>query len=402
MSAWHMFRLGECAEIVSGATPSTSEPSYWGGDISWATPKDLSELDGIYIADTPRKITDRGLQSCASAVLPPESVLFSSRAPIGHVAINTTPMATNQGFKSFIPNRDRLDAKYLYYWLRANRQYLEGLGNGATFKEVSKAVVSRIEIPLPPTPEQRRIAAILDKADALRTKRRAALKKLDELTQSIFLDMFGDPRRNEKGWAASKIGSITSEVRGGAALKPEDFVETGCPILHKGAIKPGGRVVIDSKKKTFATWAYANAHKKHFVDRSCIAVTLRDLVPAGPNIGLATDLRKGPFDKYLLAQGAYGLELKHDAIIAEYFVQLSNMPNFRHVLRQNAVGSTQIHIRTPIYLAIRIPVPPIELQRDFAHCVQAIEELETVQSKSAARLDALFASLQHRAFRGEL
>ena len=113
MSAWRLKRIDECAEIISGATPSTSEPAYWNGDTCWATPKDLSELDGPYISDTPRKVSQRGLASCAASVLPVNSVLFSSRAPIGHVAINTVPMATNQGFKSFVPNADSLDAKYL-------------------------------------------------------------------------------------------------------------------------------------------------------------------------------------------------------------------------------------------------------------------------------------------------
>jgi len=139
MSGWPTVRLEDCTEIVSGATPSTSESAYWDGDVCWATPKDLSELDGAYISDTPRKITRSGLQSCAATVLPRDSVLFSSRAPIGHVAINTVPMATNQGFKSFVPNRERVHAKFLYHWLRRNRPYLESLGNGATFKEVSKA-----------------------------------------------------------------------------------------------------------------------------------------------------------------------------------------------------------------------------------------------------------------------
>jgi len=209
MSGWPTVRLEECTEIVSGATPSTSESAYWDGDICWATPKDLSELDSAYISDTPRKITRSGLQSCAATVLPPESVLFSSRAPIGHVAINTVPMATNQGFKSFVPKRERVHAKFLYHWLRRNRPYLESLGNGATFKEVSKAVVAQIEIALPPLPEQRRIAEILDKADALRAKRRASLAQLETLTQSIFLDMFGDPATNPKGWPVKRIDDIT-------------------------------------------------------------------------------------------------------------------------------------------------------------------------------------------------
>ena len=154
MTDWRRVRLDECCTIVGGATPSTSVTAYWNGDICWATPRDLSDLEGAVITDTPRKLTKEGLASCAADVLPAGAVLFSSRAPIGHVAINTVPMATNQGFKSFIPKHDLLHAKFLCHWLRRNRSYLESLGNGATFKEVSKAVVSRIEISLPPLPER--------------------------------------------------------------------------------------------------------------------------------------------------------------------------------------------------------------------------------------------------------
>ncbi len=242
MSGWPTVRLEDCTEIVSGATPSTLESAYWDGDICWATPKDLSELDGAYISDTPRKITRRGLQSCAATVLPSESVLLSSRAPIGHVAINTVPMATNQGFKSFVPNRERVYAKFLYHWLRRNRPYLESLGNGATFKEVSKAVVARIEIPLPPLPEQRRIAEILDRADALRAKRRAALARLDTLTQSIFLDMFGDLSTNPKAWPKGTLGEVTEMVTG-YPFRSEEYVTNSDSVrLCRGANVLPGRI----------------------------------------------------------------------------------------------------------------------------------------------------------------
>ena len=176
---WPTVALGDVAEVVSGATPRTGDSDFWGGDIPCATPKDLSELRGAVISTTPRMITRAGLRSCSATVLPSGSVLLSSRAPIGHVAINSVPMATNQGFKSLVPRGGVLDAKYLYHWLRANRPYLESLGNGATFKEVSKAVVARVELPLPPIEEQRRIAAILDQADHRNDRPRAAIETLD-------------------------------------------------------------------------------------------------------------------------------------------------------------------------------------------------------------------------------
>jgi type I restriction enzyme S subunit len=185
-------------------------------------------------------------------------------------------------------------------------------------------------------------------------------------------------------------------------LEPDDFVDSGFPILHKGAIKANGIIGIDAKKKTFATPAYAAACPKNIVNREFVAVTLRDLVPAGPSIGFTADLRNGPFDEYLLAQGAYGFRVNRERVVPEYLVHLSNNENFRHVLRQNAVGSTQIHIRTPVYLAIRVPLPPIALQQEFARRVGAVEKLKAAQRTALAEQDALFATLQHRAFRGEL
>ena len=244
---WPRVRLDACAEIVSGATPRTEVSEYWDGEIPWATPKDLSNLAGKHIAETPDKLSRAGYDSCSTQLLPAQSVLFSSRAPIGHVAINTVPMCTNQGFKSFVPDRERLNADYLYHWLRANKSFLQSLGNGATFKEVSKAIVSRVEIPLPPLPEQRRIAAILDKADALRAKRRESIAKLDQLLQSVLLEMFGDPVTNPKGFPIRKLADFyVNQAEGtkcgpfGSILKKSDLTESGVPLWNMDNISLAG------------------------------------------------------------------------------------------------------------------------------------------------------------------
>jgi type I restriction enzyme, S subunit len=252
---WPSTLLEECTRIVSGATPKTGVQEYWDGNISWATPKDLSDLDGVYLDATSRLITPSGLASCAAEILPEGSVLFSSRAPIGHVAINRIAMATNQGFKSFIPDRKRLEPGYLYWWLKTNRPYLESLGNGATFKELSKATVARIALPLPPLHEQRRIAAILDQADELRRKRRLALERLDALTHSIFVDLFGDPSAEVQLWPQARLDQFfrfrTGKLDSNAAVSTgqfpfftcakEDFwIDTyahWCPVNHERTAK---------------------------------------------------------------------------------------------------------------------------------------------------------------------
>jgi type I restriction enzyme S subunit len=394
MSAWPRVRLDQCTEVVSGATPDTSESSYWDGDICWATPKDLSELDGAYISDTPRKITRRGLESCAASVLPPESVLFSSRAPIGHVAINTVPMATNQGFKSFVPDRQSVDAKFLYHWLRKNRPYLESLGNGATFKEVSKAVVSRIEIALPLLPEQRRIAEILDKADALRAKRRAALAQLDTLTQSIFLDMFGDPATNPKRWPVVPLESkctIAGEYGANVAsssfdpdlsryVRITDVTEEGelndRPVSPSGSpndwepyeLAPGDLLFARSGATVGKTYMHRDSNGR------CVF--------AGYMIRFRPDRRE---------------------LLPEYIFAFTRSAAYRAwvAVRQRVVAQPNINAKQ-YGRELLIPLPPIRQQEVFAARMVDVARTKSLMGESRAELDRFFASLQHRAFRGEL
>ncbi|MEN3123502.1 restriction endonuclease subunit S [Janibacter sp. LM] len=247
--------LGEIAAIVSGATPKTSVPEYWDGDVDWVTPADLSKLDGPYIATTPRKITRAGVRSCATTILPEGSVLLSSRAPIGHVAINLVPIATNQGFKSLIPGPD-LDAKYLYHWLKFKTGYLQSLGNGATFKELSKKTVEQIRVPLPSLDEQRWIAAILDRADAVSAKRRQVLAHLDDLTQSIFHDMFGNPDQSKTQVALGEVATLV----GGRNLLAEDASSASEFRVLKISAVTTGRFKPDEAKALPASYVPPEGH----------------------------------------------------------------------------------------------------------------------------------------------
>lgn len=384
MSGWLTARLEDCTEIVSGATPSTSESAYWDGDICWATPKDLSELDGAYISDTSRKITQSGLQSCAATVLPPESVLFSSRAPIGHVAINTVPMATNQGFKSFVPHRDRVHAKFLYHWLRWNRAFLESLGNGATFKEVSKAVVARIEVPLPPLPEQRRIAEILDKVNALRTNRRAALAQLDTLTQSIFLGMFGDPATNPKGWPTRRLDAVCSLVNG-RAFKPDEWEEEGLPIIR-----------IQNLNDTAKPFNYTT---QSLPER--FRVRPGDILfswSGTPGTSFGCFRWSGP--EGWLNQHIFNVRL-NGALEGDYFIAHVNLKLVELIAKAHGGVGLQ-HVTKGMVDETMLMSPPAHHQVEFSRRVAGVEALMTDQRASLRGLDSLFASLQSRAFQGKL
>ncbi len=165
MSDWKRCTLADLGEIVGGATPSTKNESYYGGDIAWITPKDLSTFHGRFISRGERNITAEGLKNSSTRLMPPHSVLFTSRAPIGYVAIAENEVCTNQGFKSIVPNDDT-DYLFLYYLLVHNRDRIENMGSGTTFKEVSGSVMKQIEVFVPSDKvEQRAIAETLGTLD---------------------------------------------------------------------------------------------------------------------------------------------------------------------------------------------------------------------------------------------
>jgi type I restriction enzyme, S subunit len=265
--------------------------------------------------------------------------------------------------------------------------------SGSTRDKLTKAGACQIEISLPPLEEQRRIAAILDKASQILIASRKADELRQYLLERVFTSMFGDPRENPVGWPKLAIEELTSDYVGGAALVPEDFEDEGVPVLHKGAIKPGGRIEADSRKKGFVSHQTAQHYQQCLAGPDRIAVTLRDLVPSGPFIGLMADLSTTGVPEYLLAQGAYAFKVDARRLLPNYLIALANMPTFRLVLRQNAVGSTQIHIRLPIFKSIEIPVPPIESQLEFAQVIDHISSLNTLSRRQVHHVDELTRSL---------
>lgn len=228
--SWPLVKLSDCCTVVGGATPKREIAEYWNSpDIAWVTPKDVSNLSHPVLDDAPEYISEQGFKSCSAQMLPKGAILLTSRAPIGNVAIAGKDMCTNQGFKSLIPG-PQVFGPFLYHCIKKYVPKLEALGNGATFKEVSKKIVEEFEIPLPPLEEQKRIAAILDKADAIRRKRQQAIKLADDFLRSVFLEMFGDPVTNSKGWEVKKLKEFAKITTGNTPSRavPEyygDYIE---------------------------------------------------------------------------------------------------------------------------------------------------------------------------------
>lgn len=217
-SDWKECTLAELGEIVGGATPSTKDEQNYGGDIAWITPKDLSTLKGRFISRGERNITEKGLRSCSAQIMPKNAVLFSSRAPIGYVAIAANPVCTNQGFKSIVANSDN-DPMFLYYLLKYNKNAIEAMGSGTTFKEVSGSTMRGIRVYVPISKaEQQRIAAILSALDEKIAINRAINDNLSKQIKTICTAWLSDyaPFGGvlPDDWSKTSLSSIADFVSG--------------------------------------------------------------------------------------------------------------------------------------------------------------------------------------------
>ena len=242
-TSWQLKTLGEVCEVVNGGTPKTGVKEYWGNEHLWITPAEMGKRLSPYADDTARKITSQGLRDSSARLLPPNSVILSSRAPIGHLVINTKPMTTNQGCKGLVPS-ESLAYKYLFYFLQANVDLLNDLGSGATFKELSGSKLKEVTIPFPVRPEQQRIVAILDQAFEGIAKARANaeqnLQNARALFESHLQSVF---TQRGMGWVEKKLGDVCNFENGDRGVNyPSKSIQTnsGIPFINAGHLTDDG------------------------------------------------------------------------------------------------------------------------------------------------------------------
>lgn len=227
MDKWKKVKISDLGQVIGGATPSTKKEEYYNGDIAWITPKDLSDFHGRYISKGERSITKAGMDSCSTQLLPKNTILFSSRAPIGYVAIAKNELCTNQGFKSVIPN-DNVDYLFLYYLLKYNKDRIEAVGSGTTFKEVSGSTMRNIEVMIPESLEvQRNISAILNAIDSKIELNQQINDNLEQQAQSFFQELF--VYNADLEWTVGTISDLGAVVGGStpSKAKPEYYTEVG-------------------------------------------------------------------------------------------------------------------------------------------------------------------------------
>ena len=205
-------KLGNLIKLSGGGTPDKSNSSYWNGNIPWASVKDLKSDEINFTQDS---ITEEGVVNSATRVIKKDSLIIATRMAVGKVAINKIDLAINQDLKAIQCNSENIDKKFLFYYLKNKSNYFERIATGATVKGIKISHILDLQIPLPPLATQKKIAAILDAADAYRQKTKALIGKYEQLGQSLFLEMFGDPVVNPKGWDVKPLHKVCSNILGG-------------------------------------------------------------------------------------------------------------------------------------------------------------------------------------------
>ena len=386
---WILIPLGDCCQIISGSTPKRNKPEYWGGDIPWVTPKDLGKLKTPVLKDAPEKITEAGYKSCSTTLLPQGSILFSSRAPIGYVAIAGRPMCTNQGFKSLVPN-EYVHSPYLYWCMRKYASDIEALGSGTTFKEVSKGIVERFIIPLPPLEEQRRIAAILDKADGVRRKRKEAIRLTEELLKSTFLEMFGDPVTNPKGWEIAKLGDFGKILTGNIPTRSvsENYGDEIEWIKSDNITTPEHFLTQAEEKLSAKGKKIARTVPNGSVLVTCIAGSRSSIGRAA-----LTD-REVAFNQQINA-------VVPNSDVDPYFLY-GQLFVAQHLVQAQSTDSMKGMVNKSKFSSIEFIKPPSQKQQKFGKWFLGFHRYYMNLISGEEQSENLFNSLLQKAFRGEL
>ncbi len=390
-AGWQRKTIDAVCEVVNGGTPKTGLPDYWNGPHQWITPAEMGKRATPYIGQTERTLTDAGLQNSSARLLPAQSVILSSRAPIGHLVINTMPMATNQGCKGLVP-RDGLDCKYLYYYLTSIVPLLNDLGTGATFKELSGGKLKEVPISVPPLPEQHRIVAILDAAfDGIATAKANAEQNLQNARASFESHLQQVFTERGKGWVEKRLGEVCTITSNLVDPRKEEFRD----LIHVGAANIEPQTGVFVGLKTARDEGLISG--KFLFDESMVLYSkIRPYLMKVARPGFSG----------LCSADMYPLAPLPNQITRDYLFHLLLSKPFTDYAIQGSARAGMPKVNREHLFDFRVWLPDVEKQSELSLKLDALhaetQHLESLYRQKLTALGDLKRSLLHQAFSGQL
>ena len=392
---WEVRRLKRLFRVENGSTPKSGEPANWDGDIPWATPDDLGKLKDRVLSETGRCITREGYESCATRMVPEESLILSTRAPIGHLAIAAVPVCTNQGCRSLV-FRENSDRTFFYFEVRAVRPVLEAAGRGSTFKELSKENLEVVPLCVPNSDEQRTIAAFLDREtrriDALVAKKERLIELLQEkrtalITRAVTKGLDPNVPTKNSGvewlgeipahWEVTRIRDVAKALQTGpfgSQLHAAEYVLGGHPVINPANLRDGELVQDQDCTVDDATAVRLEHHR---VREGDILFARRGELG---RCGLVTQHQEG----WLCGTGCLRLRVRFATSRPRFLMRILSTSGVAEWLNLQSVGATMQNLNTSIIGRIPIVMPPLPEQEAIALCLD----------RETATIDVLLAKVR--------
>lgn len=396
--SWPEEKLGNLCRILIGRTPSRDNSSYWNGNHTWLS---ISDMNGMRLVSKSREgITDLAVTESGCRLVPAGTVLLSFKLSIGKLAVAGVPLYTNEAIAALpIIDQRKLDRDYLY-WALGNVNLVRGSDRAAKGMTLNKAKLEEVLIPVPPLNEQRRIAAILDKADTIRRKRQQALGESEELEQALFLSVVGPNAEGYGNWQAVTFEDLAKSGKGamrtgpfGSDLRHSEFVDEGVAVLGidnavQNRFAWGERRFITPEKYEKLT--------RYTVFPGDVIVTI--MGTTGRSAVVPDDIPLSITTKHLATITADRTKAEPEFLSNA----LHRHPAVLSQIKKANKGAIMDGLNLGIIKSLQIPLPPIEVQRQYVADLGRIRALQAKMQKDRLEAGSLFASLSQRAFNGEL
>lgn len=352
---WRVVQLGDVAEVIGGSTPSRVVSEFWNGDIPWVVPTEVTNLKGRFLVSTTDTITSDGMRSAGIKMIPANSVLLTSRATIGAVAINKIPVSTNQGFQSLVPRRD-VDTLWLYYLAGSMKRQLDRLAVGSTFREVHRSTMRKIQILLPPIDQQRKIAEVLDSIDDAIERTEGVIGATEQVRDALLYELLS---RGMPGWHSEwrDVPGVGTLPASWDVVRLGDVADiTKGTSITKSQTIPGDIPVIGG--------GFVPSYYHNQANRMGETVTVS---ASGAHAGFVS-YHNGP----IFASDCSTIKPKNDHISTKFLFRLLKSKQAYIYDRQSGTG--QPHIYPKDLQGIRVPLPSRQEQRAIYGVLNSVDD----------------------------